>query len=164
VTVARWATVSQGTAVTEIARKAKLDRRTVQRLLNGRSSPRRSHRQTLTGIAAELAASDLLDRGLESARAPLATLAIYRDAILTRPTLCAVCLTPLLNYRSRYCGEACKRRAYRAGRLSSRLSSTTDRPERKAYASLQGIPADESHTMRCRTTRIRVSGTSTVGL
>jgi hypothetical protein len=98
----------------EIAQRACLDRRTVQRLLNGRSSPRRNHRNTLTALAAELAASELHKHGLEPSRAPLATLVRYRNEILAAPTLCAICLAPLRNQRSKYCGALCKKRAYRA--------------------------------------------------
>jgi hypothetical protein len=108
----------------EIAERACLDRRTIQRLLTGRSSPRRTHRNTLTGIAAELAAADLQARGLEPVRSPLATLTLYRDTILTVVLHCA--LTPLVNHRSKYCGESCKKRAYRGRRkdVSSQPSSS----------------------------------------
>jgi hypothetical protein len=109
---------------TEIAQRAHLDRRTIQRLLNGRSTPRRAHRNGLTAIAADLAASNLLEPGLEPSRAPLATLALYRDKILAAPALCAICLTPLLNYRSRYCGQTCKKHAYRARREHGRIAHT----------------------------------------
>jgi hypothetical protein len=101
---------------TEIAKRACLDRRTIQRLLSGRSSPRRSHCNILTTIAAELAASTLRERGLEPQRAPLATLTLYRDRIFAVTPRCAVCLTPIPNQRARYCGQACKKRAYRARR------------------------------------------------
>lgn len=99
---------------TQIAQRACLDRRTIQRLLNGRSTPRRNHRNTLTTVAAELAAAELVARGLELPRAPLAILAHYRDKILTAPARCPVCMTPLPNHRLKYCGETCKKRAYRA--------------------------------------------------
>jgi hypothetical protein len=115
---------------TELARRACLDRRTIQRLLNGRSSPRRSHRNMLTTIAAELARSSLLECGLEPARAPLATLALYRDKILAAPARCVVCLTPLLSHRAKYCGKACKKRAYRTRtRSRSSLAPARGAPE-----------------------------------
>jgi hypothetical protein len=64
----------------EIAQLAQLDRRTIQRLLSGRSYPRRAHRQSLTAIAAELATSSLAARGIETPRAALATLRLHREA------------------------------------------------------------------------------------
>jgi hypothetical protein len=113
----------------EIAQRASLDRRTIQRLLNGRSSPRRNHRNTLTVIAAELAASELIERGREPSRAPLGTLALYRDTILVATPRCAVCLTPILNQRAKYCGLACKKRAHRARRgLPSEVILTRPAP------------------------------------
>jgi hypothetical protein len=101
----------------EIAANAQLDRRSVQRLLRGQTRPRRSHRNSLTGIAAEFAAGALKTRGLEPPRTPLAVLQAYRDAASQRRRLCPVCGTPLSHAgRAIYCSSACKKRAYRKRR------------------------------------------------
>jgi hypothetical protein len=106
----------------EIAANAQLDRRSVQRLLRGQARPRRSHRNTLTGIAAELAADALKTQGLEPPRTPLAVLHAYRDTAPRPARSCAVCGAATLARRGIYCSSACKKRAYRA-RLRVRRAS-----------------------------------------
>jgi hypothetical protein len=71
----------------EIAARAGLDRRSVQRLLSGRTSPRQSHRSELVGVAAELAAAALNAQGLTPPRTPLAILRAYCDATFGGPRL-----------------------------------------------------------------------------
>jgi hypothetical protein len=96
----------------DIADRARLDRRTIQRLLSGRGLPRPKHRAALTALAATLAQVSLEARGIDPPREPLAVLRLYRDAASTPPT-CAVCGAKLASRRARYCGTACKKHAYR---------------------------------------------------
>ena len=98
----------------EIALRAAVDRRTIQRLLSGTHYPRRRHRQTLTAIAADLAKIDLIQRGIEPPCGALAILCVSRDTSATTAHACAVCGVPLSNPRATYCGMTCKKRAYRS--------------------------------------------------
>lgn len=97
----------------DIAARAQLDRRSVQRLLSGQTHPRRSHRNALFGVAAELAAGALTAKGHEPPRAPLAILRAYREAAARQPGLCPVCGSRVDRLRATYCSAACKKRAYR---------------------------------------------------
>jgi hypothetical protein len=105
----------------EIAAHAQVDRRTVQRLFGGQTQPRRSHRYTLIGVAAELAGAALNELGLEHPQTPLAILRAYlerrTDPILMRR--CPICGEPVKRARATYCSDACKKRAYRERRRSA---------------------------------------------
>ncbi len=68
----------------EIAERANLDRRSVQRLLSGAHYPRRGHRRALTAIAVELAKNNLMQRGVQPPRGALAILHRYRDTASAR--------------------------------------------------------------------------------
>jgi hypothetical protein len=98
----------------EIAERAGLDRRSVQRLLGGGTYPRRSHRNALIGIAAKLAASMLSSRGLAAPRTPLAILQAYTDVQQTVARRCPACGNDVSKLRAVYCSARCKKRAYRA--------------------------------------------------
>lgn len=103
----------------EIAARASLDRRSVQRLLNGSSHPRRTHRNILTALAAELARASLVAQGIAPPSPVLATLAIYRDSSLPVTEVCALCGAPLARHRATYCSPTCKKRAARRRRASA---------------------------------------------
>ena len=94
----------------EIAARADLDRRTIERFLSGRSYPRRMNRNKLVAIAAELAAGVL---ATEPPRPPLAVLREYRDSASAMVRVCTICGAELHNARAIYCSSACKKRAYR---------------------------------------------------
>lgn len=116
----------------DVAGLAQLDRRTIQRLLSGRSYPHRSHRQSLTAVALRLAQASLIERGLESPRAAMATLRLYRDTVAAKIHACPICGTPLDNPRATYCGSSCKKRAYRARLEHSLHAKMTDSTNSKA--------------------------------
>jgi hypothetical protein len=103
----------------EVAARARLDRRSVQRLLSGRTHPRRSHRNTLIAAAVELAAGALAARGDQPPETPLAILRAYSDTAPGQLKLCLVCGAPLDAQRATYCSAMCKKRAYRERRRSA---------------------------------------------
>jgi predicted nucleic acid-binding Zn ribbon protein len=104
----------------EVAARAGVDRRTLQRLLTGHSRPRRATASRLTAVAADLAASAL---GLPSADSPLATLRAYLDTMTGAPPVrsCPICGKPVNRARATYCSDACKKRAHRDRAASLRL-------------------------------------------
>jgi hypothetical protein len=110
----------------EIAARAGLDRRSVQRLLSGQSNPRRLHRNALIGAAAELAAAGLNAKGYDPLRTPLAVLGAYREIARRELKLCPVCGSRIDAARAKYCSARCKKRAYR----SRRRGRVTDNPHR----------------------------------
>jgi hypothetical protein len=114
----------------DIAFRAGLDRRSVQRLLSGQTHPRRSHRNALIGITAELAAGALAAEGQELPRAPLAIIQAYRENALRQPGRCTVCGSRLVGERAFYCGARCKKKAYRARMRGRRGVSSTPTPRR----------------------------------
>jgi len=105
----------------EIAERTNLDRRTIQRLLNGHHYPRRANRSTLTALAAELAASRF-DVDAISSRAPLAILRAYRESAAVPQPLCAICDAELHSRRALYCSPKCKKKAYRLRRENARYA------------------------------------------
>lgn len=105
----------------EIAAVSGLDRRTVQRLLRERHYPHRRNRATLIGVAVELAASSIRAQGAEPPQAPLAVLRHYLDHRAPDQRTCPVCGAVVASRRATYCGEACKKKAYRLGQ-ARRLS------------------------------------------
>ena len=121
----RWRTLVVPTLrefnTAEIAERANLDRRTIQRLLSGTHYPRRGHRQTLTAVAADLARANLEESGIEPPRAALAILRLHNEMAMRPVRTCAICGTPLDNPRQLHCGPTCKKRAYR-GRLRDEQS------------------------------------------
>jgi hypothetical protein len=103
----------------QVAQLANVNRTTIQRYLKGTQYPRRGHRQTLTAIAVQLAAVELSRLGVEAPRAALATLALFQDIDPAEARRCPVCGTPIDRPRAIYCGETCKKRAYRDRKLAT---------------------------------------------
>jgi hypothetical protein len=97
----------------QVARLGGVSRTAVQRYLKGTQYPHRRHRQTLTRVAAELAAADLRALSLDPPRATFAVLTLYRDINPTASRRCCTCGTPIRRPRALYCGAACKKRAHR---------------------------------------------------
>jgi hypothetical protein len=103
---------------------------TITRLRTGKSRPHAPHERTLTGAAVEHAREHLERWGISVPRDALAVLRRYLDEHERRRTIreCAVCMTPLANPRASYCGETCKKRAYRARLSGSILKAPRPRP------------------------------------
>jgi len=104
----------------DIAEAAGLNPRTVQRLLRDKQYPRRRHRATLIGVAAELAMAEIRARGVDPPRAPLAAIGAYLDQP-NKNRSCPVCSATITSTRATYCSERCKKKAYRARSDRSRV-------------------------------------------
>jgi hypothetical protein len=110
----------------EVAERAGLDVRTIQRIK--RRAITKSHdrnRAVLMLIVAEFVGVVIEGWGDDVAEDPLARIACYvdhreRHRLVAR---CAVCGTELARSRRRYCGEACRERAYRKRRASSQTEA-----------------------------------------
>jgi hypothetical protein len=100
----------------EIAERAGLDPRTIQQIKQRTIT--KSHdrnRALLTLIVAELAGEESERWGEVPPSEPLARIAYYVDIRDRRRPVpgCVVCGTELASRRRRYCGEACRKIAYR---------------------------------------------------
>ncbi len=89
--------------------------RTVKKILSGRSTPRPEHRDALIAFAGTVARKALEEWGISTPADALACCHAYFEQEKRRtpgPT-CTVCRAPLTNRAARYCGPACRQRAYR---------------------------------------------------
>jgi hypothetical protein len=137
----------------EVAGRAGLDPRTVQRIK--RQAISKSHdrnRAVLTLVTAELVGEEIQRWGEDPPSDPLARIAYYVDhRDKYRPVaLCAVCGAKLASRRQRYCGEACRKKAYRG---ASRRK--TSRASVAAKAGLSFTLPTASHRLRAVTVPAR---------
>ena len=110
----------------EIARRAGLDTRTIQRIKKQAITKSRDrNRAVLTLITAQFASEHIASWGAEVPKTPLEQIALFidwRDDHRAQPR-CLVCGDELGGGHRKYCGERCRKSAYRT-RVATRRVTT----------------------------------------
>jgi hypothetical protein len=103
----------------QVAAQASLDTRTLQRIKNRAiTTPHAHNRAVLTLVTAQLAAHKLTSWGITPPQQPLEEIAAYLAHRVTHTTAknCPVCGETVTRPRATYCGDTCKKAAYRMRR------------------------------------------------
>jgi hypothetical protein len=116
----------------ELAQRARMGKSAIAEILAGRSRPHASNARRLKRIAARHATAQLEAWRLPVPGHQLGRLHAYLEARVDHHpiSLCPVCRTLVLQPRARYCGTACKQKAYRRrGAIAEIGDALTVRPQ-----------------------------------